>query len=81
MMKVLEKGMDFASEVEIGSGVLWLPYKNILEVVSRAIHENTTESYAELDTCVKKCKGDFINFLNYRVKKIKIYVSYFIKCM
>lgn len=67
MMKVLEKGRDFASEVEIGSGVLWLPYKNILETVTRAIQDNGTEAFSELDSCAKKCKGDFVNFLNYRV--------------
>lgn len=67
MMKVLEKGSDFASEVEIGSGVLWLPYKNILQIVNRAVQDNSTEAFTELDTYAQKCKSDFVNFLNYRV--------------
>ncbi|OXA52513.1 hypothetical protein Fcan01_12127 [Folsomia candida] len=68
MMKVLEKGSDFASEVEIGSGVLWLPYKNILQIVNRAVQDNSTEAFTELDTYAQKCKSDFVNFLNYRGK-------------
>jgi len=66
-MKVLEKGMSFVSDVEIGSGVLWLPYKNIHDTVVRAINEETDDAFRELEECARLYKTDFVGFLTVKV--------------
>jgi hypothetical protein len=71
-MRVLEKGtMAYASEIEIGSGVLWLPYKNIHDSVLRAANADySDDAFAELENCSRNYKTDFVAFLSAKVREI-----------